>query len=318
MASAAQDNENGSAPAATVPKGRAAPIVPAANIAIRALFFVVAIMTFLACVTVGGVAIVAGAASEWQSEIAHEITVQIRPIEGVDMDAAAAEVVSVVQDMAGVTTARALGDSEIRDLLEPWLGAGADLDQLPVPRLVVVRVDREAPPDFAEMRRRLEAAVPGASLDDHELWQGRLRVMANTMVVSGVAILFLVLVATVLSIVFATRGAMASNRDVVEVLHLVGAKEGFIARQFERHFLRLGFKGGIAGGLTALAAFGLVRWVTDQFGATPAGDQFDALFGAVSIGWPVIVGILLTIVLVAALTALTSRLAVYHFLKVFD
>jgi cell division transport system permease protein len=318
MTSAVQHEPDHETVPVPMPAGSAAPIVPASNIAIHALFLVVAIMAFLACVTVGAVAVIAGAASEWQSEIAHEITIQIRPRDGVDTGAAAAEAVAIVSQVPGVSSARALGDAEIRNLLEPWLGAGADLDELPVPRLVVVGIDRDSPPDFGEIRRQLESAVPGASLDGHELWQGRLRVMANTLVVSGAGILVLVLAATVLSVVFATRGAMASNRDIVEVLHLVGAKEAFIVRQFERHFLRLGFKGGVAGGLLAIAAFGLVRWITDQFGATPAGDQFDALFGAVSIGWSAILGIVLTIILVAILTAVTSRLAVFHFLKVFD
>lgn len=303
-------------PAAPLPA--TSPIVPPASLASRALFSVVAIMAFLACVTVGAVAVIASAASDWQSEIAQEITVQVRPLDGTDTREALSQVVAMARGMPGVTGARALGEDEIRDLLEPWLGAGADLDELPVPRLVIVQIDRESPPDVAAMRRQIEAAVPGASLDDHELWQGRLRVMADTLVVGGVVLLALVLAATVLSVVFATRGAMASNRDVVEVLHLVGAKEVYIARQFEWHFLRIGLKGGATGGLLALAAFGIVRWISGQFAATPAGDQLDALFGAFTIGWPTVIGIAITIVLIALLTAITSRLAVYHFLKVFD
>lgn len=300
------------------PGGTSAPIVPAANLSSRALFFVVAIMAFLACVTVGAVTVIAGAADRWQSDIAQEVTIQVRPSEDRDIGNDLARIVAVTEELPGIESAEALGDREIRDLLEPWLGAGADIDELPVPRLVVVKVDRDNPPDIGLVRERVEEAVPGASLDDHKLWQSRLRVMANTLVISGMGILVLVLAATVLSVVFATRGAMAANRDVVEVLHLVGAKESFIARQFERHFLRLGLKGGIAGGLTALAVFGIVRWIVDQFSATPAGDQFDALFGAVAMDWTTVFGIMLTILLVAGLTAITSRLAVFHFLKVFD
>ncbi|MEJ8574903.1 ABC transporter permease [Microbaculum marinum] len=293
-------------------------IVPASSIAGRALFFVLAIMSFLACITVGAVAVIASASADWRSDISAEITVQVRPLEGLDVTAAVTEALDIIRSMPGVTGAGALSDQELRDLLEPWLGAGVDLDELPVPRLIVVEVDRSAPPDIGELRRRLSQSVPSASLDDHELWQGRLAVMANTLTISGSAILVLVLVATVLSVIFATRGAMASNRDIVEVLHLVGAKESFIAREFERHFLRLGFRGGLAGGLAALASFAAIRWSSSQFSATPAGDQFDALFGGLSIGWTAFAGIGLTVLLVAALTAMSSRLAVFRFLKVFD
>lgn len=303
---------------AATPHPRPNPIVPPTSLASRALFFVVAIMSFLACITVGAVAVIGDAASEWQTDIAQEVTIQVRPMNGEETRQALAELVALVRGMPGVSEARALSEDEIRDLLEPWLGAGAEFDELPVPRLVVVEIDRDNPPDIGEMRRLVQSAVPGASLDDHDRWQSRLRVMANTLVAGGLGILLLVLSATVLSVVFATRGAMASNRDVVEVLHLVGAKEAFIARQFERHFLRLGFKGGLAGGILALATFGVISWIVGQFAATPAGDQIDALFGPMSIGWPAILGILGTIILVALLTAITSRLAVFHFLKVFD
>lgn len=298
--------------------GPAAAIVPASGVSGRALFFVLAIMSFLACITVGTVTVIASAAADWRSDISGEITVQIRPLDGVDTLAAIDKALAVILETDGIESARALSEQELRDLLEPWLGAGVDLEELPVPRLIVVEIDRAAPPDFAELRQRLTGAVPAASLDDHQLWQGRLAVMANTLAVSGAAILVLVLVATVLSVVFATRGAMATNRDIVEVLHLVGAKEAFIAHEFERHFLRLGFRGGLAGGIAATIAFAAIRWISAQFTATPAGDQFDALFGGISIGWAAFVGIALTVLLVAALTAMSSRLTVFHFLKVFD
>lgn len=294
------------------------PIVPAASVASRALFFVIAIMAFLACVTVGAVSLVAGAAAQWQSEISREVTIQIRPVEGLDLEAAVGRALEVLADAPGVSDARALSHSEIRNLLEPWLGVGADLDELPVPRLILVEIDQQEPPDFARLRQRLVQAVPTASLDGHDLWQERLRVMAATVVVSGTGVLGLVLAATVLSVVFATRGAMASNRSVVEVLHLVGAKEAFIARQFERHFLRLGLKGGFAGGVMAIFAFAAVRWATGHFGGPPAESQFDALFGSVAIGWTALVGIVLTVLFVAILTAVTSRIAVFRFLRVFD
>jgi len=293
-------------------------IVPAASISGRALFFVLAIMSFLACITVGSVAVIATAAADWRSDISGEITVQVRPLDGVDVTGSVASAIEVIRATPGVESANVMSDQELRELLEPWLGGDVDLEELPVPRLIVVGIDRAAPPDTADLRHRLSLAVPNASLDDHELWQGRLAVMANTLTISGAGILVLVLVATVLSVVFATRGAMAANKDIVEVLHLVGAKEAFIASEFEKHFLRLGFRGGLAGGVAALAAFAALRWASAQFAATPAGDQFDALFGGLSIGWPAFAGIALTVLLVAALTAMSSRLAVFRFLKVFD
>ena len=113
-----------------------------------------------------------------------------------------------------------------------------------MPRLIVVRIAPGAAPDIPQLRRLLAEQVPGAILDDHRGWIERMRAMAGSAVAAGVGVLVLMIAATMLSVTFATRGAMATNRPVIEVLHFVGAKNGFIAGHFQRHFLLLGLQGG--------------------------------------------------------------------------
>jgi cell division transport system permease protein len=119
----------------------------------------------------------------------------------------------------------------------------------------------------------------------------------------------------VLSVMFATRGAMSTNRPIVEVLHLVGARQGFIAGEFQRHFLLLGLKGGLIGGAAALAVFGLAHLMSGWFKGTPGGEQIGSLFGTFSIGINGYAAVLGQVVLIALVTALTSRLTVRHTLK---
>ena len=138
-----------------------------------------------------------------------------------------------------------LGEDISAALLEPWLGSDFDRSDLPIPRLVAVTIDGSA--DLDALARRLRESVPGASLDDHGLWLERLSTMANSVTLGGLFITGLVFVATALSVVFATRGAMAGNRDVIEVLHFVGAEDIYIADQFQRHFLVLGLRGAAIG-----------------------------------------------------------------------
>ena len=131
-------------------------IVPAASISGRALFFVLAIMSFLACITVGSVAVIATAAADWRSDISGEITVQVRPLDGVDVTGSVASAIEVIRATPGVESANVMSDQELRELLEPWLGGDVDLEELPVPRLIVVGIDRAAPPDTADLRHRQE------------------------------------------------------------------------------------------------------------------------------------------------------------------
>ena len=142
-----------------------------------------------------------------------------------------------------------------------------------------------------------------------------MRAMAGVAIAGGLAVLTLVLTATVLSVAFATRGAMATNRHIVEVLHLIGAKDGFIAGQFQSHFLLLGLQGGALGGGAALVVLLVAGVVGDWLAGTAAGEQSAALFGSYAIGWVGYLAVLAQIALVAAVAALTSRRVVQRTLS---
>ena len=294
------------------------PLVPRNSISGRALIAVVAIMTFLASLTTGAVLLIGSAASEWQSDVAREVTVQIIPAPGRDLDASVDKAAAAARAFPGIGDVRAYSKEESSKLLEPWLGSGLKLDELPVPRLIVVKIAAGAAPDLPQLRRILAEQVPGATLDDHRGWIDRMRAMAGTAVAAGVGILILVIAATMLSVTFATRGAMATNKPVIEVLHFVGAKNGFIAGRFQRHFLLLGLQGGAIGGGIAALLFVLAGAVSGWFAGSAGGEQTAALFGSFSIGITGYVAVLGQVVLIAVVTAMTSRHTVNRTLDMID
>ncbi|MGD9914668.1 MAG: cell division protein FtsX [Rhizobiaceae bacterium] len=296
------------------PRRKLAPIVPQESVAGRALIFVIAIMTFLSCLTLGAVTLVRDTASVWQSQIAREATITIKPADGIDMEPTLAAAAKIARGFAGVTDARVVDRAATARLLEPWLGSGINIDELPVPRLVIVTIDQSRPPDFAAMRAMLQADLPTASLDDHRTWVDRLVTMAGTTVTVGIAVLVLMLSATVLSVVFATRGAMAGNGHIIEVLHFVGAEARFIAQQFRWHFLVTGLKGAVAGGVAAALVFVLFSFWSSRNMATPEADQATALFGSFGIGVDGYAGVALVVLVISALTAATSHMTVVTYL----
>src|SRR5882757_5250656 len=151
------------------------PIVPRASISGRALVAVVAIMTFLASITTGAVLLVSASAAEWQSEVASEITIQVRPQAGRDLDRDSAAVVTAMQAQPGILQVRPFSKEESAKLLEPWLGSGLSIEELPVPRVIVARVQPGTTLDLAALRARVTQAAPSASVDDHRAWIERMR-----------------------------------------------------------------------------------------------------------------------------------------------
>ncbi len=296
----------------------AAPIVPKNSIAGHSLTVVVAIMTFLGSLTVGAAMLVVSAASDWQSDVGREVTIQVRPAPGRDIEADVRNAVEITRAAAGIADVHAYTKEESARLVEPWLGSGLALDDLPIPRLIVVKLASGTRPDFSSLRNALTTRVPTASLDDHRRWTDRMRAMARTAVAACVAVLALVLAVTVLSVTFATRGTMAANRPIVEVLHYIGATDNFVSGQFQRHFLLLGFRGGAIGGGAAILLFAVIEAANTWLAGTAGGDEIAGLFGNLSIGVAGYLAILLQIVFMALVTAFASRHTVNRTLAAID
>ena len=301
--------------AAGRPLRRDMPLVPADTIAGRALVTVIAIMTFLAALTAGLAILVADASSDWQGDVGHEMTIQVRPTPGRDLDAAVGEAAAIARAARGVAAVDPYSKVESEKLLQPWLGAGLDLGDLPVPRLVVVKLGSGDILDAGKLRAALESKVPGATLDDHRVWQARLASMANATVMVGIVVFGLVLTAMLFAVAFATRGAMAGAREIIEVLHFVGAADGFISQQFQKHFLRLGLRGGAIGGGAAILFFLLGGVLLGRWRTSAAGEQVEALFGSFGLHFKGYVVIIVIAGAIAVLTGVVSRLIVYRHLR---
>jgi cell division transport system permease protein len=295
--------------------GNDSQLIPRDSVAGRALVVVIAIMTFLACLTAGAALLVADASRVWRSDVLRDATIQVKAGSGEDIDALVAKAVSIASKAKGVESAHAYSKAESERLLEPWLGNGLDLSQLPIPRLIVVRLGSQRPEDLAALRSALASAVPEANLDDHRIWAERIGTMADAVVVVAAALFALMILAMGTAIGFATRGAMAGNREIVEVLHLVGASDKFIAREFEIHFRRLGLRGSLIGGLAAMGLFAAASLLSFWWAHSPGGDEIAAMFGSFALGPYGYVALAAVGAAVTLLTGLLSREIVLRHLQ---
>ncbi len=292
-----------------------APIVPAGSVTGRSLTLVVSIMCFLASLTAGAVYLINQSAAAWLRDIASEVTIQIEPREGEDIEQKMTRVAFFLARQPGVSGVRPLTQEETASLLEPWLGQTDALTALPVPRLIALELDRSAPPDFKTLRAEIARSFKGVTLDDHRHWQTQIRTVTRSLALGGLAILVLVGAATTAIIVTATRSSMASNQNVVEVLHFVGATDRFIAREFEKHFLTLGIRAGLVGAACAMAVFALMPTLMRFMGGGIVTEtELRRLIGSGTLDWAGYVLLIIVVVVIAALCMLTSRYGVYRIL----
>ncbi|MGI9406746.1 MAG: cell division protein FtsX [Hyphomicrobiaceae bacterium] len=290
-------------------------IVPPGSVTGSSLTLVITIMCFLACLTAGAVYMINQSAAAWTRNIASEVTVQLQPLEGINMDKRMTEVALFLAKIPGIRQVNPLSSDVATELLEPWLGQSGALESLPVPRLIALEVDRRNPPDLDKLGDSLSRRYPGASLDDHRQWQSQIRAVTRSLALGGLAILVLVGAATTAIIVSATRSSMASNREIVEVLHFVGATDRFIAREFERHFLNLGIRAGLVGAVCAMGVFFLMPTAMRMLGGGDVtASELRRLIGTGSLDLPGYFLLGIVVVVIAGLCMLTSRYGVFRIL----
>jgi cell division transport system permease protein len=197
-------------------------------------------MAFLATLALGASLLAQRQAESWRSGLADRITVQIllpehqSPNRTMESETAAALLVLRATD--GITDVTAMSQKDAMTLVQPWLGADAMVKDLPLPQLIDAAIQPGANIDIASLTARIKAAAPDSNVDDHSHWITRLQGLANTVIWAAYAILALIAIATAAAVSFATRAGLEAHHDIVELLHGMGAKSGFIARAFEWHY----------------------------------------------------------------------------------
>lgn len=287
-------------------------IIPPKAAPLRTLVMAMAVMCYLAVLAAGGLVLINRSVEAWTGDLSREVTVQIREIAGRNMEEDLARAAEILKATPGILKVTVLDEKAAIDLLEPWIGGIEGLEDLPVPRLIAVEIDPDHPPDFATLETALRNEVPGISLDTHKRWQAELTRMARVLTTLAYAILALIGVCAIAIVVFATRAALEANREVVEVLHLVGARDSFIARQVWGRFLKTGLGAGIIGLVLGILTFFLAA------GAAP--ESFSAISREfLSLSSTKLVQnylVLLAVPLVATLICLiTSRVTLMRILK---
>lgn len=265
----------------------------------RLLPWIVAIMIYLSGVAIAGAIALNGLVSTWSSGLSGALTIQIPA--GADSAKAqqqADAVLALVRKMPGVRHARRLPRQEVLRLVRPWLGDDTGAADLPLPILIDVRAAPGAVIDAAALSAKAAVAAPGAVTENHARWAGPLIGLARSIWLVALLVVALIGLATVITVVFATRTGLRIHRRVIDLLHLIGAHDRYIARQFERQALWLSLQGAVVG---IVFAIGTVFGVADLAGKIELQPAAGAIFTPVQ--WAIFACVPVVAALVALLTA---------------
>lgn len=265
--------------------------------------WILAPMVYLACLALAVALSTAALAERWDRGLSGAMTVELPgalPMdERPDTLAAIMEILTAWPGVAGATV---LDEDAMGRLLAPWLGPDANLGDLPVPVLIDVTLAEEPAVDPVALEAALAEAAPGALVDDHGQWRRDLLAVATTVKAAAAAFMLLAALSMMAAVVFATRAGFAIHRPVIDLLHLMGATDAYVARQFQGHALRLAIRGAVAGSLLAVVTLALLQ------AALPGGE--GGLLPSFALDARSALALLAVPAATALLAAATARIAV--------
>jgi len=262
--------------------------------------WIVAVMVYLATLSVAAGMAVNRSVDKWDIGLEGTVTVEIAASNAAAENAGErmARALSLLRETAGVRSAIPIPDDEISRLLEPWLGQGDVPLTLPIPQLIDVRLEAGTKLDLDALGTLLANAVPGARLDDHQYWTERLSDFGRSVQITSAFIVALVALAGAGTVVFATRAGLAIHREVIELMHLVGSRDSYIAGQFQAHAMSLSLRGGVVGLALGAATLGVLRGI-----AAPIEGSLLPTVNITAVAWAVLAALPLLAGLIATITA---------------
>lgn len=247
--------------------GRVSDVPLSNDPASRYLPWTVGLLVFLATLALAIAMVLSTAGDVWRQNLSGTLTVQVPPIAAdTDLDARVGRALDLLRETPGVVSAQRLSAQRMAELMEPWLGTEAGNVELPMPALIDVSVGDGEAIDIEALSIRLAEVAPGTSVDDHAIWLRRLSEFASVAETVSFGVIVVILLSAVSTVVFTTRTGLAIHRDVVEVLHLIGAQDSYVARQFQVYAFRLSAAGAVVGFAGAVVAIYALQLNGDGIG----------------------------------------------------
>lgn len=263
---------------------------------------IIGIMVFLSVLVLASALVLGNAIERWRLSHSVQITVEVPP--SAASGGAVESVIEVLAATPGVTEARRLSGDKVSELLSPWIGNDLDITELPLPVLIDVRLDRPGAVDAEALQALLDQEIPGIRVDDGRRWLQPIRATARTLQLVAGIVLLLIAGGAIATIIFMTRTGLAVHHDTIAILHLVGAKDAYVARQFQAQALRLALYGGVPGLVVAGLCIALVGRLAGQLEAPLLPQLSLGLHG-----WIALAAVPLIAAVIAVITARATVMA---------
>jgi cell division transport system permease protein len=215
----------------------------------------------------------------WSQGLANKVSVEIPAADSGGEIISPGMVRSMTDDTAkilsehpDVTEARITEEKQVRALLAPWLGEDLAMDSIPVPGLISVTFREGAAPDLKALEAKIKEAAPTARIDTHESWLGDVLRFTAALQFAAILLGLIIGATTLVAVAAGVKSKLSENKDELELLHLMGASDSYIAKQLQRHTMILSFQGGMLGVIAGGVLLFVIGLVAGEIGVNLVPD----------------------------------------------
>jgi len=292
-----------------------APVLPRDDSDSRSLIIVLAVMCYLASLSAAALIAIDGATDRWTLGLTSTVTLRLKPAFAVadrdQFDQQQDEVMALLRGTPGVRSVRPIETDEATRLLTPWLGEDAFAQGLPIPQLMDIEIDPIKPPNMDRLEREIREIAPSARIEDHSKWNDRILAFAGLIQTVTLLLLMIIVITTIIIVTFATHSWLVAKQEIVEALHLIGAHDIFIAKEFQRKFFYLGLQASVWG---LVAAF-VTIWLMAIASARISVLSTISLLPPINLDLLALLPLLIVPVAMAILTTVTARMTVLRIIE---
>lgn len=243
------------------------------------LRLLICMMTVLGMLALSASFALSAMTKRWSEGLQNKVSVEI-PASDTDGNVI---LPGIVQDMTSdtarilkqhpdVESAVVMKETQIRELLSPWLGSDMVMDSIPIPGLISVTFKKNTQTDLKALENELKTVAPRARIDTHESWLSDVVRFTGALQFAAALLTLIIAITTLVAVAGAVRSKLAENKEELELLHLMGASDSYIAKQLQRHTMILSLQGGLMGILAGALMLFIISLVAGEMGVNLVPD----------------------------------------------
>ena len=212
--------------------------------------FVTAFMVFIASIIFATSLIGNNFTNDWNKYLKNNVSIQVLPdfkakhLEK-DIELRIKNIINILKITPGIKSYSVMDKTETENLIKPWIENFPN--DLILPRIINIEISPIIPFDAKKLITELEIYSKNIKFETYSDWMYEIQSSITAVQILLGLIVIIILITVAITISYATRSGLNINKKVINIMHMVGATNDYISKEFSKQMMKLALIGGSVG-----------------------------------------------------------------------